>query len=120
MYTNIKTFEDACAAIGCSIEIPSLQGGYDKHGQSLLAYYKLTIIAEALNEGWIPDWDDYSQYKWVPYFRNKSGFGLAFDDYDSWSTSTDVGSRLCFKSSEIAVYVATQFADLYNDFLTIK
>lgn len=112
---RVKTFEDACEAISLSaFETTSFDTPDD------IAYKKLKIISKALNEGWEPDWSNSNQYKYVPYFKHKSGFGLAFNDCVIWDTGTDVGSRLCFKTEELAKYAAIQFADLYNDFLTIK
>ena len=120
---RIKTFEDVLEALG---ELPSNlkilldYNGTDGDLISSQAHLKLTLIARALNEGWTPDWSDSSQRKYVPWFKEKSGFGLSCGDFDTWFTNTGVGSRLCFKTSELAVYAATQFADIYNDFLTIK
>jgi len=120
---RVRTFEDACEVLGvvpnaiaCTGEPEVLENDMP----SILAYKKLIIIARALNEGWTPDWTNSDEYKYFPYFKHKSGFGLSCDVYDYWYSDTCVGSRLCFKSSELAEYAGTQFADIYNDYLTIK
>lgn len=116
---RIKTFEDACRELGIEkIELGIT--GMDKDQASIAAYAQLIIIARALNEGWEPDWSDSSQYKYYPWFEHKSGFGLSFYDFDCWTTTTNVGSRLCFKSKELALYAGRQFEYLYNQFLSIK
>lgn len=84
------------------------------------AYRQIKLIAETLNEGWKPDWSNQNEYKYTPYFKHKSGFGLSYYDTNYWGALTYVGSRLCFQSEELAKYAATQFADIYNDYLTIK
>lgn len=116
---RIKTLDDACRALGIDkIQIGIV--GLDKDCESIEAYLKLIVITRALNEGWEPDWSDSSEYKYMPWFEHKSGFGLAYDDCVCWYADTYVGSRLCFKTKELAVYAAKQFADIYNDYLTIK
>ena len=121
---RIKTYDDACKEVGRPSVIISLGSPFEKikdpDAVSIEAYSKLIIIAKALNEGWVPDWSNTSQNKYVPWFKHKSGFGLSYYDCDDWTSVTTVGSRLCFKSAELATYAATQFADIYNDYLSIK
>ncbi len=120
---RVKTFADAVEVIGGITDNQKIlldYNGMDGDMISSQAHLKLTIIARALNEGWKPDWTNVNEYKYVPLFKHKSGFGLSYFVCDCWGACTFVGSRLCFKSSELAEYAATQFADVYNDFLTIK
>ena len=119
---RVKTYADACELLGIDpdLGLSCSRSGVWKDIENISAYAKLIVIARALNEGWTPDWSDSSQRKFVPWFKEKSGFGLSCNDYGDWYTITDVGSRLCFKTAELATYAATQFADIYNDFLTIK
>lgn len=118
---RVKTFEDACNVLGMN-KIELGMSGLNEDEISIVAYAKLIIIARALNEGWLPDWSNSSQYKYIPWFKHNaaSGFGLSVDGYGYWCAATDVGSRLCFKSSELATYAGKQFEALYNEFLTIK
>ena len=46
-----------------------------------------------------------------------SGFGFDGSDFNFTVTHTPVGSRLCFKTKEQSDYCATQFIDLYKQFL---
>lgn len=46
-----------------------------------------------------------------------AGFAAAYSLSAPSSTSAIFGSRLCFKSRELAVYAGNQFADLYLHFL---
>jgi hypothetical protein len=119
---RIKSFEDACAVL--NVSVPNfLKCTNDPFGDNAaaIAFDKLTTIARALNEGWTPDWSNPSQNKYYPYFKaNPSGSGLSFYGVDYWNSGTHAGSRLCFKSRELAEYAGKQFIELYNDFLTIK
>lgn len=113
---RVKTFENACEVLG--IEIPVFTyDATDMDAKSTIAYRKLCIIARALNEGWKPDWTNSSEYKYIPWFKS-SGPGFAFNDCGGWDALTTVGSRLCFKSRELAEYAGKQFIEIYNDYIT--
>lgn len=112
---RIKTFEDACAELELYPE-DVIAGFQETASKDEIAYRKLKIIAKALNEGWKPDWTDSNQYKyfpWLEYSRSGSCFVCSAAVY----SASDVGSRLCFKSKELALYIGEQFIDLYNEYL---
>ena len=123
-HTDIKTFEDACEYLKLDSKsiIPDSSCFPEKHRKSLDANAKLIILAEAVNtidndgKEWFPDWSNSGEYKYIPWFE-KSSSASRFSYYDcgSWSAGTGVGSRLCFRTSEIAEYFGKQFVDLYND-----
>lgn len=122
MESNIKTFEDACKAQNVNPELlPDVSVIPEKYQKRAIADYKLSVIADALNEGWEPDWSNSGERKYFPWFEvdadkaNPSGFGFSDARYDYWDTGTIVGSRLCFKSSELALYAGKQFEQLYID-----
>jgi hypothetical protein len=112
---RIKTFEDACKETGIYPSELSVSGEgiTDDHMKGIAAFHKLTIIAKALNGEWVPDWNNTSEYKYYPYFDIKNGF--VFYDCGCYYRSSHVGSRLCFKSDELATYAGKQFLDLYKD-----
>lgn len=119
---RVKTFEDACdvldikPASACS---GIIDGVLKQDSKSILAYCKLIIIARALNEGWIPDWNNENEYKYFPYFKMKSGFGFSASHFGRWHSNSGVGSRLCFRTRELAEYAGKQFEDIYNEFLNL-
>ncbi len=125
MYKTIKTFEDACKALGISATVPTFDEAPEAHRKALIAHYKLIIIVQAVNEGWQPNWSDNNERKyelWPDVVSDKSkpsGFGLSCYVYVYWRTTTLVGSRLCFKSSDVAKYTFEQFKYLYEDYLLI-
>lgn len=117
---KIKSFEDACEQLGVNpeevIAFKEPKFGFQKAANSAA---KLTVIAEALNEGWVPDWDDHNQWKYYPWFR-MAGSGFAFTDFVRACTYSDDGSRLVFKSAELAEYAGNQFSDIYHEFMVIE
>jgi hypothetical protein len=79
---RVKTFEDAYEIVG--IRPQDITCTNDTKDE--LAYKKLKIIAQALNEGWTPDWSNSNERKWFPWFEYKSGFGFSRAHYDYWRT----------------------------------
>jgi hypothetical protein len=114
-FEDIKTYEDACEKL--NIDPIKELSGIDRTDE--IAYRKLKVIARAINNGWLPNWSNTDQRKWFPYFVLSSGFGFSVSIYDCDLTDAGVGSRLCFETSEQAVYAGQQFTEIYKDFLTI-
>jgi hypothetical protein len=118
MYTDIKTFEDACKVLNLesSTIIPDFSLFPESDIDAMIAHAKLIIIAKAINRDWTPDWTDSSQWKYYPWFKmgSSSGVGFSYDGYDYWATLSTVGSRLCFENREKAKYVGKQFQELYK------
>jgi hypothetical protein len=118
-YEKIKTFEDACTKLGLNPEsLPDVSMIPEKHRTHTIANYKLITIAEALNDGWEPNWDSSNEWKYAPYFRMSSS-GFSSVDCGYGDSISALGSRLCFKSREIAIYAGTQFTEIYKDQMLI-
>ncbi|KAA6352398.1 hypothetical protein EZS27_000348 [termite gut metagenome] len=118
---KIKTFEDACKALGLDpANLPVVDMLPEKDRKSIISYYKLTIIIRALNEGWEPNFSDWNEYKYCNWFYlNAAGFAYAHTFPAASSASATVGSRLCFKTSELARYAHERFRDLYLEYMFI-
>lgn len=119
---KVNSFEDACSVLNIDTNLPDFSMVPEKDRKPLIAHYKLTVICEALNDGWVPDWSNGDWDKWYPWFdMDDEGSSGRF----SFSRSVDlgshslVGSRLCFKSSELASFAGRQFEDLYRDYFVI-
>lgn len=124
---KIKTFADACKKLGLDPQkLPEVSLLPEKHQKSIIAFFKLIIIVEAINNGWTPNWNDHNQWKYYAWFYVKAseeqpaGSGFSLSCYGCSYTVTDVGSRLCFETSEQANYAAKQFEDLYQDYLLLS
>lgn len=90
-----------------------------RHIDALNALNRLFTIAEAWNivDGFVPDFSDWNQDKWFPWFKydkDAAGFVCAYTCNAPTSAGATFGPRVCFKSSERAAQFGKQFANLYN------
>ena len=90
-----------------------------KHLDALIALNELFTIAEAWNkaDGFVPDFSDWNQDKWFPWFKYDNDatlFVCAHTDFTSRYAYANFGSRLCFKTRERAEQFGKQFEELYN------
>lgn len=111
----------------------------------LFAYTRLAIITAALNEGWIPQFteDEYRYFPWFGLYTKEEydnmddddksrcrfvgrsngyayaygGLVYAYANHGSASSYTHIGSRLAFKSRELAIYCGKQFIDIWVNYL---
>lgn len=151
---RIKTFEDACNELGEDHPMVSVYDALvtrangeqllaEWMGKDVVAFLKLRIITEALNEGWHPKFteDEYRYYPWfyiytkeeydnfseeekrrcvgrAGYVAHASG-GLVYSNADHASSysSTNYGVRLAFSNRDLAEYAGRQFIDIWADFV---
>lgn len=112
---KIKTFEDAMNATGRK-EMPDFSSFPEDMRKHFEALFKMVVIVEALNEGWKPDWDNYSEEKYYPWFEmSPSSFAFYGSYYVSEFADAGSGSRLKLKSRELAEYCGEQFNDIWKD-----
>ncbi|KQS34016.1 hypothetical protein [Dyadobacter sp. Leaf189] len=117
--TKVQSFEEACVALGLNPaeELPYSVATTNRQ-RGINAVAKLAIIAEALNEGWKPDWSNWNERKYYPYFdKAAGGSGFSFDDFYCDASYTGVGSRLVFRTAELARYAGTQFLEIYREWM---
>lgn len=114
---RVATFEDALRITGKTF----IQHEFEEPDD--VARKKAKIITEALNttedgKKWEADYANHNQWKyyvWACDYKPGSGFSAFFCDYDY--SLTFVGSRLAFASSELALYAAKTFQEIYNEML---
>jgi hypothetical protein len=114
---RIKTIEDVLAEYGFTLE--EFRNKFASLDEDEKAYKLLKWMVSVLNEGWEPDWNDSNQAKYYPYFNMGGSSGFRLCDFDDWRSLSNVGSRLCFKSKELALYAGERFVELYKQFMTI-
>lgn len=144
---RVKTFEDACEVLGNDSQtVADYYALADAVGsEDILAFAQLRVIAEALNEGWKPvfDGESYRYYPWFYIYSKKEyeeldeeekaqclvvgrsynysfaygGLVYAFASHASSYSYTYHGSRLAFKTRELAEYCGKQFIDIWEKFL---
>ncbi|NCB97342.1 MAG: hypothetical protein EOM36_03150 [Bacteroidia bacterium] len=125
---RIKSFEEACLSLGLDpTQLPVVVNLPEKDHNAIIAFYKLTIITRALNEGWEPNWTDLSEWKYFNYLYiggaadDGSICGLSASDAISVFSVADtgLGARLAFKSRELAEYAYSQFKELFWQYVLI-
>lgn len=125
----------------------SFKYGYSAKEPDVMAYLKLRIITAALNEGWEPQFTE-DERRWYCWYNliskedldsmseeekkerrvvgranfNASAYGgLVYSNayYVSTYSYAYFGSRLAFKSEELAEYAGKQFIEIYADYCFI-
>lgn len=143
-YKSIKTYEDACEALG-EEPVGDLGDHVDKH---IIALIKLETISRAL---WGKDWQpkpdpDCSKYFYYPWFAlytqsemdsmNEedrgallgasandgagAGFGFLYAYSRSSNSDANIGFRLCQETEEKAKYFGIQFKEIWADYLAFN
>lgn len=137
---RVKTFEDACTVLG--IDPDEWKKKHLMFDKDVLAYLKLRVITQALNEGWYPKFteDERRYYPWFyiitkeeydnlsaeekrrcvgradSYASANGGLVCAYANSASSYSSTSHGARLAFSNYDLAVYAGIQFIDIWADF----
>lgn len=117
---RIKSFDDVLAEL--KIDKSSFHDSCKELEPDEIAYRMAKMVAKVFNEGWTPDWSNSNEYKYFPYFTigSPAGVGFAYHGYDSWFTISLVGSRLAFKSGDLAAHAGKLFEqEIYKPLLTI-
>lgn len=143
-YKSIKTYEDACEALG-EEPVGDLGDHVDKH---IIALIKLETISRAL---WGKDWQpkpdpDGSKYFYYPWFAlytqsemdsmseedrgallgalaylgASAGFGSLSASARSSDSLAHIGFRLCQETEEKAKYFGIQFKEIWADYLAFN
>lgn len=143
-YKSIKTYEDACEALG-EEPVGDLGDHVDKH---IIALIKLETISRAL---WGKDWQpkpdpDGSKYFYYPWFAlytqsemdsmseedggallgasadrgADAGFGCLNAFTRSSHSGAALGFRLCQETEEKAKYFGVQFKEIWADYLAFN
>ena len=111
--------------------------------KDVLAYLKLRVITQALNEGWYPKFteDERRYYPWFYIITKEEydnlsaeekhrcvgrasgnagasgGLVYAYASSASSHSHTSGGARLAFSNYDFAVYAGIQFIDIWADFV---
>lgn len=98
---KVGSYEDACKVLDISVE-------------KRTPYERLCIIIKALNEGWYPDFNNTSEYKYWNYFRmvddSFSFCAVLYHDIGMY-----VPSALYLKTKELAEYAVEIAFEEYKE-----
>ena len=145
---RIKTFNDALYELGDKHELVRAYNNLivsNCMSKDIIAYAKLRIIADALNEGWKPTFDD-GEHRYYPmiYIYTKEDYEelsenkkkelivvgqsniklnanggniYAIEVCVSPYSISSIGYHIALKTSELAKYCGKQFINIWADFL---
>lgn len=121
----VTTYEEACQVTGTDPNaLPDVTMLPEEDQKSVIAYCKLIVLAKALNDGWVPAFTDGNQPKYWPWFwverdsyGASAGLSCTYTNYAASHAYANIGSRLCFKTRELARYAGETFTSLYRDYL---
>jgi len=118
----IRSFPEACKKLKLNPAkvLPRINGIPKRHQKAVIAQAKLIIIAEALNDGWKPNWTNSSEWKYYPWFwMDAPGFRFYVSYCASTNAYAGTGSRLCFKTKELSDYAGKKFITLWRDLMVL-
>ena len=143
---RIKTLGDAVIILGNNNKsVIDFNEIFDSAcSKDIIAYSKLRIIVEALNEGWKPTFDE-KEFRYYPSFYiytkeeydglneiqkkelivvgksknnlNANGSNIYAIEVAAASFSVTSGYHLALQTQELAIYCGKQFIDIWADFL---
>lgn len=121
IWEDVKTIDDAINKLGEKdeevIQLGKLQS-LSGLSEAILNNQIAVVITKALNDGWVSNWNDSSEYKYFPWFYLGDNFRyFRYDGYYGWDSGSLTSARLCFKSSELAIYAGRQFTEVYKKFI---
>ncbi len=119
-WEDIKTVEDACKVLGeTDNEVRQLRllQNIPNLDRKTLAGQELIVVIKALNNGWIADWNNHSQYKYYPWFYLGKDFHL--DGVDAYYSSSNVSARLCFLRKKDCEEAVEKFFNEYKESRTL-
>lgn len=129
---KVKNYEDICAIDGVdpiqSLPFPEAKNSDEEAINSVAKVFRINRV---LNEGWVPNWYDWDEYKYYPYFDMSpngkgdgkipgSGSGFSFSDYDCVYGTSVVGARLVYKTRELAKFAGETFTQEYRGFMVLE
>lgn len=120
--SNIKTYADICKIDGVdpikSLPFPEAKTADEIAVNSVAKVFRINCV---LNEGWTPDWLNYDEYKYYPWF-DMAGSGSGFSYYDCCYAYvfSCVGSRLVYKTRELAKFAGQTFLEEYKGYMVIE
>lgn len=112
---RILSYDDACEELGIDpIEQLPYKTAKTNRQKVMNAHAMADIIAEAIKEGEICDWNNPNEKKWYGWFNMQGGFGFSGTDCGFARTYTGVGSRLCFSTKEKADHFYGHFIEIHK------
>lgn len=141
---RVKTFSDALREVGIKDSAEEWEKKYETLEKSVVAYMKLSIITDAINEGWKQEFErklgiiyfpifffytkeDYSKMnedeksKVISHSYNDSiiylGVKESISNFNYGISSASMGIKFAFKTKKLSEYAGHQFIEIWADYL---
>lgn len=127
---RVQSFEDACDETGKDDDLPFDPNTKDPIQRSANGFYKLCVIAKALNEEWEIDITNKKQEVWWNWVDLRgllsggaadngadAGFGSSYTHRAPSYASTHFGSRLCVRDKKTAEHFRLKFIPIWCEYL---
>jgi hypothetical protein len=120
--SNIKTVEEIFALENLNANEITISGIPERHIEAVKAIAKLFVVVDHHNPNFQPDYTDYNQDKFEPFFEmgSPAGVGFSYDDCASWPAFSDVGARLVSESRKTTKLISKNYPELYQKFMVYQ
>jgi hypothetical protein len=120
--STIKTVEEIFALENLDANAITISGIPERHIEAVIAVAKLFVVVDHHNPSFQPDYKDYSQPKFEPFFELGSPSGVVFSYHDcvAWRTHSGVGARLVSESRTTTELIAENYPELYKKFMVYQ
>lgn len=110
---KIESFEEGLQVTGRpNVDFSNVPEEYRSYFEN---QYKAIVITEAINAGWVADWNNPDQKKWIPvFYMSPSGFVFGYSIYGFSAALAGDASRLCFETEAAADYAGKTFTDIFK------
>lgn len=113
----VKTYKDVCIQLGIKeLTIEDYKSIPKSERLIALTTHKLNNICKRFNGGWKPNFSNYNQEKWIPYF-DKNASGWVFLGSHVWLSCSRGVVGFYYKSKDDSIFCGQQFLSIYKDIL---
>ena len=113
-YEKIDSYETAVSIL----EVLPEDEIFENDPDYVVALKQLRHITRVANPGFICNWNNSNQKKWIQIFDMSSGAGFVGSVYDDSYTITGLGSRLYNETKEVSDFIGINFNHLFKIILT--
>lgn len=110
---RVNSFKDVCTELGKNYY--DVMREMDALPPDEAGYKMVKMWVEALNEGWIANYNDRSEREYYPIFE-QTPYGFRFRSVSNNGWSLGVGSRQVFKSEKLAKHAGNKGLSEYEKF----
>jgi len=114
IFDRVTSYETACEVLNLTPKsLSQFEQLFNKdQARRQFARHKLQVACEAINEGWVADFENENQYKYYNWMYNKKNglrlFGTC--NFDCSHTSSDLCLETAKKCDHVALHMKSEYA----------